>query len=320
MVRLALCAALAFFGPFFGSLGAMAETLNIAIVSRTIFYVPLWAAVRAGYMRDEGIEAAIEVYDNAEKINADLLSGHARISISTPESVIVDAYRGGRLRIIAANAERLPHFIIAKPGIKSFQDLRGANFGVLSMQEGTTYLVQELAKAVGLSPSEYKISAVGGAPTRWRLLKEGKIDAGLQPFPLSYQAEAAGFTNLGPISRFVPHYLFTSVNIDNEWGRANPKLVSAFLRALRRGQEFAKQHVKEAAQISAEEMRTTVALAQRALEDTARLQILSPDLSVAEPGLVYVFQSLQSAGLIAPSEMFDRNRAVDETYLRTSRM
>lgn len=319
MLKLASTLAFAVMSILCGSIAASAEPLNVAIVSRTVFYVPLWAAVRAGFMREEGIEPTIEVYDNAEKINADLVSGKVQLAISTPESVIVDAYRGGRLRILAANAERLPHFIITKPEIKSLEQLRGANFGVLSMQEGTTYLVQDLAKAVGLSTADYKISAVGGAPTRWRLLQEGKIDAGLQPFPLSYQAEAAGFNNLGPISRFVPYYLFTSVNADGEWARANSKLVASFLRALRRGQDLAKAKPADAAQIAAEELRTPLPLAQRALEDTARLRILSEDLSVAEPGLAYVFQSLQTAGLIAPAEKFDRNRAVDESYLRASR-
>ena len=70
---------------------------------------------------------------------------------------------------------------------------------MLSLNEGTTYLVHRLAGAIGLKPGDYEVIAVGGAPTRWKLLQEGKIDAGLQPFPLSYEAEAAGFTNFGPI-------------------------------------------------------------------------------------------------------------------------
>jgi hypothetical protein len=99
--------------------------------------------------------------------------------------------------IIAANAERLPHFIIAKPHIRPSSNCAARAFGVLSLNEGTTYLVHRLAGAIGLKPGEYEVMAVGGAPTRWRLLQEGKIDAALQPFPLSYEAEAAGFTNFG---------------------------------------------------------------------------------------------------------------------------
>ena len=197
---------------------AAAADVRVAIVSRTVFYVPLWLAQDKGYLNEEGLRPTIEISDNAEKINADLRSGRSQIAISTPEGVVIDAYRGGSLRIIAANAERLPHFIIAKPQIKTLQQLRGARFGVLSLNEGTTYLVHRLAGAIGLKPGDYEVIAVGGAPTRWKLLQEGKIDAG-SAFPLSYEAEAAGFTNFGPISRYVSDYLFTSVNVDSKWAR-----------------------------------------------------------------------------------------------------
>src|SRR4030095_4732852 len=96
----------------FAATMAGAEPLQVAIVSRTVFYVPLWIAQEKGHLKAEGIEAAIEVYDNAEKINEALRSGKVQIAVSTPESVILDAYRGGPLRIVAGNAERLPHLII----------------------------------------------------------------------------------------------------------------------------------------------------------------------------------------------------------------
>jgi NitT/TauT family transport system substrate-binding protein len=302
------------------AVAATAAPLKIAIVSRTVFYVPVWIADRFGYFKAEGIEPTIDVYDNAEKINEDLRSGRVQIAISTPESVVDDAYRGGSLRLIAGNAGKLPHFIIAKPEIKTLADLRGARFGVLSMQEGTTYLVQHLAKVAGLRPDQYEILAVGGAPTRWRLLKEGKIDVGLQPFPLSYEAEAAGFNNLGPMLNYIPDYQFTSVNVEGRWAAQDGELVAAFLRALRAGQAYMAAHPSETAEIAAQELKTSVPMARRALEDTARLKILSEDLAVSEAGLAYVFESLQSAGLIAREQPFDFAKIVDQRYLVQSRV
>jgi ABC-type nitrate/sulfonate/bicarbonate transport system substrate-binding protein len=295
---------------------AAAAEVRVAIVSRTVFYVPLWLAQDKGYLNEEGIRATIEIFDNAEKINEDLRSGRSQVAISTPESVVIDAYRGGSLRIIAANAERLPHFIIAKPQIKTLQQLRGARFGVLSLNEGTTYLVHRLAGAIGLKPGDYEVIAVGGAPTRWKLLQEGKIDAGLQPFPLSYEAEAAGFTNFGPISQYVADYLFTSVNVDSKWAQQNRPLVQAFLRALKRGQEEMAARPAEAAAIAARELKTAPALAERALADTARLKILSADLSVSDAALGSTFETVLGVGLLPPGSVYERARMVDSSYLR----
>jgi NitT/TauT family transport system substrate-binding protein len=311
--------ALAAASLLWSSSASFAEPVKIAIVSRTVFYVPVWIADRLGYFKEQGLEPTIEVYDNAEKINEDLRSGKVQIAVSTPESVVVDAYRGGSLRIIAANTEKLPHFIITKPEIKTLAQLKGARFGVLSLQEGSTYLVREVTRAAGLKPDDYEIHAVGGGPTRWRLLKEGKIDVGLQPFPLSYEAEAAGFTNLGPVAAYVPDYLFTSVNLDSRWGQAHQQTAASFLRAVRKGLAYMAGHPQETAAIAAEELKSTVALTERALQDTAKLGILSPDMSISDPALRTVFDTVKSAGLLPDTATFDRNRIVDAGYLEMTR-
>jgi ABC-type nitrate/sulfonate/bicarbonate transport system substrate-binding protein len=292
------------------STGAMAEPLKVAIVSRTVFYVPLWMAQQQRY-----VDATIEVYNNAEKINEDLRSGKVNIAIGTPEAVMIDAYRGGSLRIVGGNAERLPHFIIARPGIKQWGEMRGARIGVLSLNEGTTYLVHRMMSANGFKPRDYEVLAVGGAPARWKLLQEGKIDAGLQPFPLSYQAEAAGFTNFGPITQYVQNYLFTTINVDAQWAAQNEQAVVAFLRGLRRGLETMNKDRGAAVATAAKELNTTPALAERALDDTERLRILSQDLSVSQPALRGTFDTLVGVGLLPSDARFEPARMVDTRYL-----
>src|SRR5262245_65102553 len=166
-----------------------ADVVNVANVSRTLFSLPFWVAQHRGFLKAEAIESTSSILDNAEKINAALRSGAMQIAMGTPEAVIIDAYQGGTLRLIAGNTGKLPHFIIARPHIRTLKDLRGANFGILSEKEGSTYVVQDITKAIGLSPADYKMTTVGGAPTRCKLLQAGKIDVGLQPFTLSYIAE-----------------------------------------------------------------------------------------------------------------------------------
>src|SRR6186997_1442731 len=270
----------------------MAATIKIALVSRTIFYAPVWVAEQNGYFRDEGVEAQFEIFDNAEKINEVMQAGVAQIAIASIEALVADAFRGGKFRIVASVAQKPPHFIIAQPKFKTVADLRGARFGVLSLHEGTTYFVQDIETAIGFKRGDIIIDAVGGAPTRWKLLQEGKIDAGLQPFPLSYEAEAAGFTNFGPITQYVQDYLFTTVNADSRWAGGNADTVTAFLRGLRRGLDTMNKDRPTAVATAAKELNTTPALAERALNDTAKLKILSQDLSVSVSALKGTFDTL----------------------------
>jgi NitT/TauT family transport system substrate-binding protein len=296
-----------------------ADVIHVANVSRTLFSLPLWIAQNRGFMADEGIRTTSSILDNAEKINAALRSGEMQIAMGTPEAVVIDAYNGGTLRIIAGNTGKLPHFIITKPEIKTLAQLRGANIGILSEKEGSTYVVQDIAKAIGLTPADYKMTAVGGAPTRWRLLKEGKIDAGLQPFPLSYEAEAAGFNNLGSVIPFVPDWQFTTVNADLRWAEKNRDLVVRFLRALQRGRDFMIADRQTSAEIAAVELRTSVELSARALGDTDKLEILDPNLAISARGMVKVFETLQASGDIPADKRYDLKTFADMSFWEASR-
>jgi len=260
-------------------------TLRVPVVSRTVFYLPAWTAEKQGFFKDEGLDVKIEVYDGSEKIFHDLRAGTHQIAIASIESVIAEAYKGGTLRIVAGIAKRPPHFIIAQPEIKTLADLKGKTIGVVSMHEGTTFFVADIAKAGGFALGDVKVEAVGGSPTRARLLKERKIDMGLQPYPLSYEAEAQGFTNLGAMAKLVPDYQFVSVMVDESWASKNRRVLAGFLKALRRGTEYMFAHPDESAELGAKELRTSPAFARRALEDTLSMDIMARDLSLTDASL-----------------------------------
>jgi ABC-type nitrate/sulfonate/bicarbonate transport system substrate-binding protein len=106
-----------------------AETpLRMAVVSRTVFYLPAWTAEKQGFFKAEGIDVQMKVYDTSEQIFEDLRTGAQHIAVASTESVIADAYKGGRLKIIGGNAQRPPHFIIVQPEIKSLADLKASSW------------------------------------------------------------------------------------------------------------------------------------------------------------------------------------------------
>jgi NitT/TauT family transport system substrate-binding protein len=91
--------------------------LKMAVVSRTVFYLPAWTAEKQGFFKAEGIDVQMKVYDSSEQIFEDLRSGAQQVAIASTESVIADAYKGGRLKMVGGNAQRPPHFIIVQPEI-----------------------------------------------------------------------------------------------------------------------------------------------------------------------------------------------------------
>jgi ABC-type nitrate/sulfonate/bicarbonate transport system substrate-binding protein len=294
------------------------DTVKLAAITRTVFYVPLWVAMHRGFLKDEGLDVEVTFFDNAGRTDEMLRTGEMQFVLRSPEAAMMDAYRGGTLRVIAGGVSKLPHFVIAQPWIKTLDQLRGANFGVLSAKEGTTYIVQDIAKAAGLSPADYKISVVGGSPTRWKLLKEGKIDVGLQPIPNSYEAEAAGFSNLGSAINFVPNWQFTAVNVDEKWAELHRDIVVRFLRGLQRGRDFMRNEPLESAKIASEELDTKLDLAVRMLADVEKYDMLDTRTALNVPGLQRIFETLLQSGDIAADRKFDANLFTDVSYWEES--
>lgn len=70
----------------------MKTKVKLAIVSRTVFYLPVWIASHKKFFDDEGLDVSVEVFGNAEKINTALRDGTVQIAVSTPESIMSMPY------------------------------------------------------------------------------------------------------------------------------------------------------------------------------------------------------------------------------------
>ena len=287
--------------------------------SRTIFNLPVWMAIERGFFRDQGLDLEVAVANSLDHELQMLRSGEVHVGLSAPDALMAESGGGGSTAIVAGNADRLPHFIIVNPRIKSLAGLKGATIGVAGAYDGTTSLMGELAKAGGFALSDLNLKVVGGAPARVALLREGKIDAGMQPFPQSYISEAEGFNNLGALLDIVPYYAFAALVVDRQWAKTNRTKLVSFLRALAKGNEAMFADADAAATVAAREMGTTIELARRAVDDALRLQILSRDLSVSRVSLGRVFQTLREKGRVAKDAKFEWTKYVDESYLADSR-
>lgn len=278
--------------------------VRVGMYSAGIFYLPMWIAIEKGFFKQEGVDFdLVDSPSQAASVDA-MLDGGMPVAMPGPEVAFHDKADKDRVRIIAGNAERPPHFLIAQSRFKTVSDLRGATIGVISLTEGTTFLAQKMCAAAGLKRADYTIIAAGGAGARSKLMDEGKIDACLQPFPLSYQAEAKGFSNLGWVGKQEPDWQFGVMVANRAWLDGNVDTAARMLRGGIRGRRFMDEHRGEAAEIAARRMDTTVALTRRAIDDCLRLRIMDPNLHWSEHGMEEVYKAVQQAGMLPADRPF----------------
>jgi ABC-type nitrate/sulfonate/bicarbonate transport system substrate-binding protein len=274
------------------------ETIRLGIVSRTFFYVPVWAALVRGEFERAGLAVEVSMLGNASQAEP-LRSGKLDVAIATPEAVLQDAANGGPLRIVAGNTGRLSHSLITRPEFPTVQSLRGGRVGILNRVEGSFFQIRAMLAHHGLHfPRDYEVIETGGVPPRHKALLEGRIDAGLQSIPWNYLAQEAGLNDLGDITGYVPDWQFVSVNASIDWANRRPWALTSFLSVLLRSTEWVHTHRAEAATIASAELSASVTHSERAWDYYIGTNALTRDLSVNLRGLEVVIETQRHSGLL----------------------
>lgn len=295
----------------------MADKLNVGIVSRTFFNLPLWAAIANGVFAAENLDVTTTLMGNASQVPP-LLGGSLQLFLGGPEAVLHNVVAGGPLRIVAGNTGKLTHSLIVAPRFTSIEDLRGATIGILNMIEGTFFQLKEMMMvAHGLHyPADYKVKDTGGVPPRHKALLEGTIDAGLQSIPWNYVAEDAGFKNFGEVSKYVPDWQFVTLNANNDWTKANRPVLVRFLRALDRATHWVHANREAAAAIAERELPTRRDYAERAWDHYTRTNALARDMAVNRKGLEKVIVAQMEADLLPKDTSTTAASYIVDDYLR----
>jgi len=297
----------------------MADKINVGVVSRTFFNLPLWAAMENGGFAAENLDVTTEILGNASQ-TPPLLDGSLQAFIGGPESVLHNVNAGGPLRIVAGNTGKLTHSLIAAPRFSRIEDMRGATIGILNGVEGTFFQLKEMMAAHGLHcPADYKVKDTGGVPPRHKALLEGSIDGGLQSIPWNYVAEEAGFKNFGEVSKYVPDWQFVTVNVNNDWAAANRPVMVRFLRALARATLWVHANRAASAAIAERELPTRRDYAERAWDHYTSTNALARDMAVSHKGLEKVIATQIEAGLLPKDASTAPSAYIVDDYMRDAR-
>lgn len=295
--------------------------LRFAAVSRNYFNMPVWIGVDQGLFRDEGIDLAVELHDGVDAVTDRLADGRVQLAYGITEHVILDNESGGQSQIIGGNVNRLPFSLIARKGIRGFEDMRGKVVGVSSLQAGSSSLVMRLFEAHGLRyPADYTMRAVGPILARWTMLQSGEIDAGLQGAPLNYIANEAGFPTLADPRAAFPDFQFTSLHVQAPWASANHDLLIRFMRAFIRSHDWFYANREGAAAIAMRETGVERRYADRAWDEYVGAGIFPRDGDASDAGVQAL---IEISGLIRALPQRTKTRAaeyINRNYLREARI
>jgi len=200
--------------------------------------VPLWIAEEQGFFKKYGDPAELVFVRGASTLMAALASGDVPIGVTGGTPALGGAAAGADVAIVANVANRVNVEVMARPGTKSVNDLRGKRFGLQSFG-GTTWLYTMLAlDQLGLEPvrDNIRLLVVGDQNVLNRALETGTIDAlVLSTSVFSRALKEKGFPTLSELKLAIAG---TTIVVRKTLIQQQPSVVENLLKAQIEGLAF----------------------------------------------------------------------------------
>lgn len=184
--------------------GAAAETTLVHVGYGGIagYQLPLWVNKEVGISRKYGIELETLLISGGALNMQALLAGSIQMSQNSAASAIQAALRGASVVLIAVLENRMPLQIIARPEIKTPQQLIGKKIGILRFGGSNDTAVQWALRAWKIDPKQVTLLQSGATNARMTALTLGQIDATILSYPEIYIARKRGMNVLADLGDF----------------------------------------------------------------------------------------------------------------------
>jgi len=292
--------------------------IEFGMVVPVAHYWAYWVAQDQGLFREQQLTVEATVTETPSRAIQALVGGSLDISGGGPDSVALANNQGADVVIVAGQNNRVAYALLVHPSVQTYADLRGKQFAVSDLQDGSTVLLRRLLAANGLRPEEYDLLPVGGTSARLGAIQNGAVIGAMIGQPQEFRAVDSGLKRLGYSTSVVPNYTFEVLSVRREWARANEDRLVRFLRAYTQACRwlYDPAHRADAIRILATNTRTDENDAARTYAlYIEELKAIPQNGEVSLPGVAAVLDSLVEVGVLTPPAP-PPERLVDESYLR----
>jgi NitT/TauT family transport system substrate-binding protein len=272
-----------------------ADKIRISVTNFNMSFLPSGIAVKKGFFKEEGLEAEV-IRMNANVAIAALAGGDCDYTMVFG-SVVRAAIRGLPVKVVASFIDSSTHALIARPEVKSVQELKGKTMGVQAYGATDHVAAAMMLKHFGVDPDkEIKTVALGSAAARLAALKEGVVDVAVVAPPADAEAKKLGFSILTRAYE-VFNFPFVGLGTQVKKIQEKPDEVKRTIKALIKANRFLRQNRDGAIQVLVEWGRTERDLAAVAYDSSVK--VFNMDGNIPENGLRSVIEQAKQDAKIA---------------------
>ena len=199
-----------------------------------------WVAQEEGLFRKNGLEVELVHIASTSRAIQTMLAGELAYTYMDGRNSVQAALKGADVVILAGVANRLVFSFMARPEIKSFNDLKGKKIGITRLGSSTHSVTLWVMNRVGLKPEEYQMLQLVDVPNIFTAIVAGQIEAGALSPPTNFRARKAGLTELMDLTKEGPEYVSVAIGSTRSFVKANEEMTRRFIRGYSEGVSFLK--------------------------------------------------------------------------------
>lgn len=171
-----------------------ADKINMLYTARVMSQAYPWFAQEAGLFKKYDLDVPLVFVTPGAPAVAAILSGDSEVAVIGAASITRPFVQGNKDPVIIGGIKSLlTHSIIAKPDIKSPEQLKGKRIGVSRIGSNPHYFAVQALRHYGIDSREVSYIQTGGAPETLAALVAQGIDAAVLTVPTDAQALKLGY-------------------------------------------------------------------------------------------------------------------------------
>jgi NitT/TauT family transport system substrate-binding protein len=221
--------------------GIAAEPTKLLIAHGAISnnVAPLWIAKEQGIFRKYGVEADL-VFIIAGRAMQAMLAGQVPVGLVGGTHVTNANTGGGDFTMILGLENRLDYIFVAKPAIKSAEDLKGKKVAIGTPAGSASLATYVSLDHLGLVPRRDNITllGIGGVPERMGALRSGSVEATSLSPEIGQVVVSEGYRVLVDLGKENVPFQSSGLVVPRSMIKTNPQLVDNIAKATIEGAAF----------------------------------------------------------------------------------
>src|ERR1700757_3878184 len=232
------------------------EKLRIGLSSVSATNGSVWVADEKGLFRKYGVDVEVVIIGGggARTVGA-LGAGDIHFSVGGGEGSIRSQLRCVETVIVASSFTKGLQRIMARPEIKTYQDLRGKKIAITQFGSAGHLALLLMLKKWNMRPDQVQIVTFGSSPAMLVALDKAAADAAVLTMPTFFVAEEKGYRRIGDPATMDIFYLQNTLESTRSFLRANRDRTLRFMKGYVEGVAYFKKNKRESIDVMRKKLR-----------------------------------------------------------------